>query len=385
MVQEKVSNSVSQNGSLETRSVLDKLLDKVEKSTAGEELAKLKQEVMDFSVFEGQDEDGVIFEKITVGNILKDPLKIVKGLAIEAIDSYPFLEGIYKWIFIDESKDYGFSKTSSDKIFPIADEYYIQNKNIDVSTIEGLDENEVDMLSEIQKEGGPNAMRVLKLYESSKDISRQMERKDFIELMKDIGQACEAYGLQKDIFIPYALGTIKKESAFKKMAWNSSGATGLWQHMTQFLPKRLASASKILDKQGIQYDKKAVLAGSEFFKSKDKTVRKNRSIWPNGVEELVFGSQMQSFMTMELTQENYKSLKSALGERAETFELYDFLYIAHNMGLTNALKIAKGQSLGSWATRRLNMLKRQKVISGVTNYALKVRKELYGENKMSVV
>lgn len=368
----------------ETKSGLEGLLDMIENSDAGKELDKLKQNVLDFAVFEGEDKDGHIYERITVEDILDDPINIVKGIGIEAIDSYPFLEGIYKWIFLDEVKDYKHKGVSNEEISPIADDYYKNKKGVEVGSYEKITEKDVDMLNEIQEDGGPDAKRVLDLYNDEKSINKQLDKTEFIELVRDIGRACEDYGMQKDIYIPYVLGVIKKESSFKRMAWNSSGATGFGQHMTQYLPKRLKSAAKQLDRRGEDYDKLAVDRAERFFKQ-NKEIRKNREIWPEGVEKLVFGSEMQSYMTMELTADNFKSLQGALGRKAETYEVYDYLYIAHNMGLGNAVKIAKGEPLGTWAMRRLKMLKDKKIIDGVTNFAIKMRKELYGSKGISVV
>jgi len=381
---ETASRSFQDKKNDETKSGLDSLMEKVEKSDAGKELAALKSKVLEFPIFEGEDENGDIYESITVKEILENPINIVKGLGIEAIDSYPFLEGIYKWIFLKESKDYEFKGSSKDEISKVADEYYLDDKRVKVSSIEGLKENEVDVLSEIQKNNGPSAEKVLDVYNNQKDISKQLEKHEFLELVRDIGLACEDYNMQKDIYIPYVLGLIKKESAFKKMAWNRSGATGFGQHMTQYLPSRLKSASLKMNERGLKYDKKAVEDGVNFFKQ-NKEIRKDRDKWPEGVEELAFGSQMQSYMTIELTNQNLKSLQSSLGERAGTYELYDYLYLAHNMGIGNAKKIAKGEELGTWAMGRLQKLKDKKIIEGVSKYSVKMRTTLYGKKEINVV
>jgi hypothetical protein len=199
--------------------------------------------------------------------------------------------------------------------------------------------------------------------------------------MRDLGWACEDYGMEKDIYLPYFLGVAKKESSFKLKAWNKHGATGIFQHMTQYLDKRIPSAAKKLAKRGVPVDENAVKDSQNFFTQKAE-IRKDRSKWPSGVEKLAFGTEMQSYMTAELTMGNYNSLKNSLGERAKTSELYKFLYLAHNMGLSNARKIAKGEKINSWAMNRLDQLQKKGILSGVTNFSVKMRKELYG--KMTV-
>lgn len=384
MAKEVAKQSFQNQKKDKTKSFLDSLLEQVENSDSGDKLDKLKKDVLKFPVFEGEDKEGKIYESVTVSDILEDPKNIIKGLAIEAIDSFPFLEQIYKWYFLGDMTGINISKHSESKISPVADDYYKNMKGVEVGSYEGLTEKDVDMLNEIQSKGGPKAKRVVDVYKSESNINKQLKISEFIELMRDTGRACEDFGMQKDIYIPYVLGMIKKESNFKRKAFNSSGATGFAQHMTQYLPKRLEAAAKDLEKRGAQYDKNAVAKATEFFKQ-EKEIRKNRSIWPEGVEELVFGSQMQSYMTMRLTRSNFNSLKSSIGDSANTYELYDYLYLAHNMGLGNALKIAKGEPLGTWASNRLNMLNKKKILSGVTDYAVKMRKELYGSKEINMV
>lgn len=386
---EVLRNNSGGNKPEQTKGLLEELFEKIENTEAGEKLENLKRDVLEFSVFEGKDENGNVYESITISEIMKEPINLIKGLALEVADSFPMLEGVYKWVFLNysfmdivsgENKDVVENSEVLD-LSPVADDYYLNKKRVDVGAFENITEKEADLLSEIQENQGPLAENVIKVFENNKSINDSMERIEFLDLMKNLGWACEDYGMEKDIYLPYFLGVAKKESSFRLKAWNNQGATGIFQHMTQFLDNRIPSAAKKLSERGVPVNQKVVKESVDLFQQK-ASVRKDRASWPDGVEEMAFGSEIQSYMMVELTQGNFSSLKNKLGDRAKTSELYTYLYLAHNMGLSNAIKIANGEKLSLRWANRLNELQEKGILSGVTDFSVKMRKELYG--KMSV-
>lgn len=368
----------------ETRGKLSDLLHRI---VTSESLSDAKQEVLDTVIFDADlDKKGNKKDQITIKEIYDNPLNIIRGLALEATDSFPLFKGIYSWIFLDNNS-VEWMDNNSEKMSKVADDYYIKAKKLDVRKLSErkVTEVETDYLKDIVDTKGPDAVRLLDYYEKEKSISRNLGRTEFLRLMRDMTWACEDFGLDPTIYLPYFLGIAKKESNFKKFAWNKYGATGLFQHMTHYIDQRIPKVIKKMKKRGIAPNDSVVNSVIDQFSISDNVRRKDRSNWPPGVEKFAFGMSAQAYMTAQLTKSNFEYVGDLMEGKENKTEIFSLLYIAHNMGAKNLRKIMKGEPLSDWWQKRYDMLKSKKIISNVNKFAVRARQSLYGNERPNLV
>lgn len=379
----KKATEINKEKPSETRGKLNDLFKRI---TTTKDLDGVKQEVLNTVIFDAElDEKGNVKDQITVKEIFDNPLNIVRGLALEATDSYPLFKGIYKWIFLN---DISAELEENEETFgKVADDYYIKSKNLDAQKLaeKEVTEVEADYLKDIVDNKGPDAVRLLNYYEKEKSISKNLKRPEFLRLMRDLTWACTDYDLDTTIYLPYFMGIAKKESNFKKFAWNKYGATGLFQHMTHYIDNRIPKVIGKMRNRGIAPSEKVVKDSISQFSISDNAKRKDRSKWPPGVEKFAFGMSAQAYMTAELTKSNFNYVEGLLGEKKNTTEIFSLLYIAHNMGAKNLKKILNGEPLSNWWQQRYDMLKKKKIISNVSKFAVRARDSLYGKTEYNLV
>jgi hypothetical protein len=388
MVHREIAPNTAEQKEEPTKGLLDELKENVENGDTAEMLNSLKENVLDQTLFSAKTEDGKILDSITVRDIYENPYELIRGIGLLVADSFTMTQGLYTWIFLGKSplESLNEERDQVEEISPVADDYYIRSKSLDVSEFQGETEETIDQLNQIVEMEGPNPERIKNLYEEQTEINKQMDFGEFVDLMHKLTLACEDYDLEKDVYLPYFMGLAHKESSFRKMAWNSSGATGYFQHMTHFIDDRIEDVAGVMRKRKLLADERIVEDAKDQFSKTNNEGRKDRSSWPDGVEEFAFGNSLQSYMTAELTKDNLKSISKYMSEeQLNSSELYEFLYLAHNMGAGRARKILKGESLDSWGVERLKNLQKKKIISKVRDFALSSRKTLYGNKQTNIV
>ena len=312
-------------------------------SEAYQKFENLKEDVLSRVVFEGTDQNGKVFEKVKVKDIVDNPWNFVKGLALEFSDSFPMLQEIYKFVTTLDTDEIGIN--DDERTIANLDTEYLLGKNIKVEDLEkyGLTPRENQLSKDIIDEGGCDIIKILNFYEKNELGVKNMSREDFLLLGKESVCQAKRFGLPTEYYVPYILGMTKMESSFKINAFNASGASGIHQHMPQFMSSRYEKNKDYLKERGMDYE----FAGKGFATIKGLSQKSDRSKWPMNMWKYASDLRVQSAFTGQLTHENLQKIlqkKNIQGVGQMSLDsFFRETYFCHNMGSGNLELLYKYQ------------------------------------------